>query len=101
MMAVATAMETTNITVWERRPSAKGQMDMLVSRDGESMEVAKTPDTMESLDDGGPTKASIWRTLWQYRVALFWSAFIGLSSISWGYDVLVSLSAVQMREDAQ
>lgn len=36
-------------------------------------------------------KQSAWQIVLQYKVAIFWSAFIGLAGINWGMDVLVSL----------
>jgi len=41
------------------------------------------------------TQTSIWVTLWAYKPVLFWSIFICLAALMWGYDSLVSCLETQ------
>ncbi|TVY13181.1 General alpha-glucoside permease, partial [Lachnellula arida] len=69
----------------------------------------KTPETQDSklmdileLDSNAGTSVAVeehtstWQMVLRYRGAIIWSAFIGLASINWGMDVLLSSSVISV-----
>lgn len=44
----------------------------------------------------GDSKKSTWGMVLQYRIAVLWSAFMGLAAINWGMDVLLSNGVISV-----
>ncbi|KAF2805123.1 general substrate transporter [Mytilinidion resinicola] len=62
----------------------------------------ESPAHRKETGNGRIGNVQTWRAVKEYKKALFWASFVGLSGIMWGYDVLIGaglLSSPKFRQD--